>query len=360
MPVKKAEGIAPVKSLSSALSSRSLSSASSLQYCSLRDQVHSYRTVPTSRCLPRENILSHKPSASRPVDPYRGALADEPIPRFPLPTTVRNLVMDLPAPVPVSAPVVETPSGPKHDEFYKYWDRFMRVKEKSKGKGKGKGKKIIKDVAVKDEKGRSGSTSGGSGYGRIPDLAPPVFRDGKREGPSLEKDVEGRPGHPMVRSNTEGVISRQRATTSYDEAAASCRAKVEAIKRECRRLNLKYYDRMFDLPAQDTLLALDSKETPYSIKPLVGVGSVKRVEDIYEEPEFFIDGATANDIRQGTNGDCWFLAAITALSGKPELINRICIARDEKVGVYGFVFFRGKLKSMSSTLVRSNQIFCRW
>jgi hypothetical protein len=248
--------------------------------------------------------------------------------------------MEVPEPVPVQLPGKDTntPAGPKHDEFYKYWDRFMRVKEKSKVKGK----KITKEVGVTDAKVRSGSASTGSGAARIPEADTPVFKDGRRDGPSLDKDVEGRPGHPLVRSNTEGVVSKQKATTSYDEAAASCRAKVDAIKHECRRLNQKYYDRLFDLPTEDTLLSLDSKEPPYSTKPLVGVGSVKRVEDIYEEPEFIIDGATANDIRQGTNGDCWFLAAITALSGKPELINRLCVAKDEQVGVYGFVFFRGE------------------
>jgi hypothetical protein len=135
--------------------------------------------------------------------------------------------------------------------------------------------------------------------------------------------------------------SRQKSTTSYEEAAASCKAKVEAIRRECRRLNQKYYDRMFDLPYNDALLSLNSTENPMSLQGLRGVGSVKRVEDIYEDPEFFVDGATAQDVRQGINGDCWFLAAITALGGKQELIERLCVARDEQVGVYGFVFFRG-------------------
>jgi hypothetical protein len=67
-------------------------------------------------------------------------------------------------------------------------------------------------------------------------------------------------------------------------------------------------------------------------------------QDIFDDPEFFEDGPTANDIRQGNVGDCWFLAALTALSGKQELIEKLCVARDEKVGVYGFVFFRGKLQ----------------
>lgn len=133
----------------------------------------------------------------------------------------------------------------------------------------------------------------------------------------------------------------QKATSSYEEAAATCRAKVRAIVNECSRLNIKYTDRNFYLPYLDSLVSLDSLEDPpSSVKGLQGVGSTKRVGDIYEDPHFFVDGATANDVRQGSVGDCWFLAAITALSGKKDLIERICVDRDEKVGVYGFVFFR--------------------
>jgi hypothetical protein len=67
---------------------------------------------------------------------------------------------------------------------------------------------------------------------------------------------------------------------------------------------------------------------------------VKRVGDIFEDPKFFVEGASSNDIRQGSDGDCWFLAALATLANKPDLIERICVARDEKVGVYGFVFHR--------------------
>lgn len=64
------------------------------------------------------------------------------------------------------------------------------------------------------------------------------------------------------------------------------------------------------------------------------------MEDIFEKPQFFIDGASATDVHQGASGDCWFLAALMAVSAKPSLIDRLCIARNEKVGVYGFVFYR--------------------
>ena len=69
---------------------------------------------------------------------------------------------------------------------------------------------------------------------------------------------------------------------------------------------------------------------------------MRRVEDIFEDPHFYIDGMTASDVRQGRDGDCWFMSSICTLSNKEDLLERVCVARDEKVGVYGFVFHRGK------------------
>ncbi|KAI1494177.1 hypothetical protein F5X96DRAFT_676631 [Biscogniauxia mediterranea] len=132
--------------------------------------------------------------------------------------------------------------------------------------------------------------------------------------------------------------------TSYEEAAAVCRAKVDKIVKECRRVNQKYRDPHFDLEldlkwgGRDTLESLcNVKEKPESaFKPK----SVKRVVDIFDQPKFYIDGPSANDVRQGRDGDCWLLAALCTLSNKPSLIERVCVARDEQVGVYGFVFHR--------------------
>lgn len=67
------------------------------------------------------------------------------------------------------------------------------------------------------------------------------------------------------------------------------------------------------------------------------------VKDIFENPHS--DGMCANDVRQGQNGDCWLMSALCALSNSRGLLDKVCAARDEKVGVYGFVFHRGMLKA---------------
>lgn len=35
------------------------------------------------------------------------------------------------------------------------------------------------------------------------------------------------------------------------------------------------------------------------------------------------------------------MAALCTMGNKQGLIEQICVARDEKIGVYGFVFYRG-------------------
>lgn len=134
------------------------------------------------------------------------------------------------------------------------------------------------------------------------------------------------------------------AVASYEEAAALCKAKVAKIVKECRRVNQKYRDPHFDIEFDlkwgkgDCLQMLEN--TSEKLIPTFSPGSVKRVGDIFDNPQFYVSGATANDIRQGRDGDCWFMAALCTLGNKPGLIEKVCVARDEEIGVYGFVFHR--------------------
>jgi hypothetical protein len=127
-----------------------------------------------------------------------------------------------------------------------------------------------------------------------------------------------------------------------------CRAKVDKIVKECRRINKRYRDPHFDIEFdlrfgdRDCLQCLNNvnlegyEERGSELRPR----SVKRVTDIFDNPRFYIDGPTANDVRQGRDGDCWLMAALCTLSNKKGLIEKLCVAHDQKVGVYGFVFHR--------------------
>ncbi|MCJ1281827.1 hypothetical protein MMC26_001150 [Xylographa opegraphella] len=139
----------------------------------------------------------------------------------------------------------------------------------------------------------------------------------------------------------KGVVHGQAALKSYEETKAECIRAVDKIAKECRRVNMRYRDPHFDIEfdlkqnKNDCLQGLVSGNSA----PLLPQ-SVKRVNDIFEDPQFTVDDATASDVRQGNDGDCWFLSALCAIGNKKGLIDRVCVAKDELVGVYGFVFHR--------------------
>ncbi|CAG8953395.1 hypothetical protein HYFRA_00010143 [Hymenoscyphus fraxineus] len=141
----------------------------------------------------------------------------------------------------------------------------------------------------------------------------------------------------------EGEVESENAVSSYEEASKACKEKVAKIVKECKRINQKYRDQHFDIEfdlkwrTNDCLTTLNSStDEETNFKP----GSVKRVTDIFDNPQFYCDGATPGDIRQGRDGDCWLLAALSTLGNKSGMIEKLCVARDESVGVYGFVFHR--------------------
>lgn len=72
-----------------------------------------------------------------------------------------------------------------------------------------------------------------------------------------------------------GLVHGRATRKSYDEAVADCRAAVDGIARECRRVNLKYRDPHFDIEFDlkrnrrdclDALTGTGSDLTPKSVK----------------------------------------------------------------------------------------------
>ncbi|KAF7371262.1 Calpain catalytic domain-containing protein [Mycena sanguinolenta] len=123
-------------------------------------------------------------------------------------------------------------------------------------------------------------------------------------------------------------------TEELDKALEESKAKVARIARECRLKNRKFRDIEFDIEN-------DREKCLHGLSGgSFGPSDVQRVTDIFEKPQFFVDGASSNDIVQGAIGDCWFVSALATMSTAPGLVEKFCVARDEQVGVYGFVFFR--------------------
>ncbi|KAF8811467.1 cysteine proteinase [Phlegmacium glaucopus] len=104
---------------------------------------------------------------------------------------------------------------------------------------------------------------------------------------------------------------------------------VQRVAKDCREKNRKLRDIEFDIGNGKNKCLYRSR------------ADVHRVTQIFDTPQFFVGGAAdSNDIIQGALGDWWFLSALATISRAPGLVEKFSVARDEKVGVYGCIFFR--------------------
>ena len=74
-----------------------------------------------------------------------------------------------------------------------------------------------------------------------------------------------------------------------------------------------------------------------------------RIKDIVKEPTIFLPPIDANDIRQGSLGNCWFMSACAVLTQKPEALMAVFVTREyNEQGVYGLRFFKnGKVANVT-------------
>ncbi|KAK1573117.1 calpain family cysteine protease [Colletotrichum navitas] len=139
-------------------------------------------------------------------------------------------------------------------------------------------------------------------------------------------------------------------TAGYERAAEECRRKVRKIIQECRRVNMRYRDPGWDLDwdlkwekghCLNTLghtkwqLSRSTLSNPSASVPK----AVKRVHEIFEKPTF-MKNINGGDVKQGSLGDCWLMATMTALANVEGGIERTCVEYDTRIGIYGFVFYR--------------------
>jgi hypothetical protein len=126
----------------------------------------------------------------------------DPDPVQPTPIPIR-IVTETSTPANVVVDDSDVPSKPRSDDFYPSWDKFLALEPK-------RGKKLSRPAQKVSEE---------------------------------QEAVVNSPGAEGVR------VENENAATSWEQAAEECRAKVRAIVEECRRLNQKYRDAVFDLEA---------------------------------------------------------------------------------------------------------------
>ncbi|CAE7095601.1 unnamed protein product [Rhizoctonia solani] len=157
----------------------------------------------------------------------------------------------------------------------------------------------------------------------------------------IAPEVQDKSSEPKPPSNAKFGQKKERAgllcTAELEVATTRCRRRVEAIIKDCRARNCRFRDLEFDLEE-------DKDRCLYGLNPNWGSvprpADVLRVTQIFEEPQFFIYGASSSDIVQGVLDDSSFLSGVSTVATMEGLINRICVHRDEEIGVYGFVFYR--------------------
>ncbi|KAG0278841.1 hypothetical protein BGZ95_002990 [Linnemannia exigua] len=127
------------------------------------------------------------------------------------------------------------------------------------------------------------------------------------------------------------------ATSAMAAARKACEVKVDAIVKECLENNCRFRDVKFDLlnDRRNCLYNSLISETVYA-----DISGTKRIPDLFRNPIFFLNGASPDDIQQGSVGDCWFVASLAVISNIPGLLEQLCVKRNEQVGVYGFIFFK--------------------
>ncbi|KAF4957162.1 hypothetical protein FSARC_11371 [Fusarium sarcochroum] len=166
--------------------------------------------------------------------------------------------------------------------------------------------------------------------------------------PVFQKALTVLPSDTVV-STKSAASSNELLSVGYNRAAKECRQLVEKIIQQCTRFNLRYRDewdldwdlkwgkghclnglgeQTFDLDQQTSAECKD--EVPRA---------AKRVYEIFQRPTF-MNNISGGDVKQGNLGDCWFVAALTALANVKGGIEKLCVAYNAKIGIYGFVFYR--------------------
>ncbi|OAX81293.1 hypothetical protein ACJ72_04370 [Emergomyces africanus] len=131
------------------------------------------------------------------------------------------------------------------------------------------------------------------------------------------KSLPQRPGKTTSQP-VSNIAHGEAALGSYNRAKEECEHAVNRIVKQCLRINQKYTDPHFNIETDLKSGRRNCLDGLERVNEGMRPKGVKRVTDIFEKPEFYVNNATASDIRQGNDGDCWLMAALCTLGNMPD------------------------------------------
>ncbi|PPR07664.1 hypothetical protein CVT26_001594 [Gymnopilus dilepis] len=147
--------------------------------------------------------------------------------------------------------------------------------------------------------------------------------------------------HKKTSKSTVNVVSYAQqqlgvsVTKGMRQAYEECKTTVERIAAQCKAKNRRFRDVEFDLENDSNRCLHNLSETN-----TFSVIDVRRVAEIFEKPVFYSGTSKSAEAIQGAVEDCYLISALSTMTSVDRLIKNLCVARDEEVGVYGFVFYR--------------------
>ncbi|KAL8826328.1 MAG: hypothetical protein Q9170_007447 [Blastenia crenularia] len=147
----------------------------------------------------------------------------------------------------------------------------------------------------------------------------------------------------IAASIPKGVLQAQPIMTSFEEAAATCKKRCAELSLRCSKDNTYYRDSEFEIDVDliegnrnclDDLLC-DAGE-PSDLQPR----AVRRVHDIFPHPTFLKERAVQDAGLSSSIESRWWQAGISTALNVPSFFDRLCICREERSGIYGFLFYR--------------------
>ncbi|RAL63562.1 hypothetical protein DID88_003606 [Monilinia fructigena] len=113
----------------------------------------------------------------------------------------------------------------------------------------------------------------------------------------------------------------QLVSEDFERAVKECRVKVKKLIKECRRVNMRYRDPSFDID-------WDLKWEKGNCLNTLGETRFEVLQTCSYKSCILLAKGREKNVKQGSLGNCWLMASLTALANMEDGIQRICVEWD--------------------------------